>query len=43
VKENDAVAKVGHGQDNRDIVDNNQAQKLSHEEIEALKRSGLTG
>lgn len=36
VKESDP--KTQHGTDNRDIVDNNQAQKLTHEEIEELKR-----
>lgn len=29
--------------DNRDIVDNNTAQKLTQVEIEALKKSGMTG
>ena len=29
--------------DNRDIVDNNQAQRLTHEQIEAFKAEGLTG
>ncbi len=38
VKEEEIIDK-----DNRDIVDNNQAQKLSHEEIEALKAQGMTG
>jgi tRNA (adenine-N(1)-)-methyltransferase non-catalytic subunit len=29
--------------DNRDIVDNNCAQRLTHEEIEALKAQGVKG
>ena len=39
LKEGDVL----EGRDNRNIVDNNQAQKLSHIEIEAMKASGVTG
>ncbi|CDW89783.1 trna (adenine-n)-methyltransferase non-catalytic subunit trm6-like [Stylonychia lemnae] len=31
------------GRDNRDYVDDNKSQKLSHEEIEALKKQGMSG
>ena len=32
-----------HNKDNRDIVDNNLAQKLTHAEITELKQQGITG
>jgi len=34
---------ITSGKDNRDIIDNNQAQKMTHEEIEELKKKGMTG
>lgn len=39
VKEGDVLG----GKDNRDIVDNNSAQKLTQSEIENMKASGITG
>ena len=45
-EEEEEKEEVGDGvtnRDNRDIVDNNQAQKLTQEQIEALKSQGLTG
>ena len=39
VKEGDVLG----GKDNRDIVDNNQAQKLTQGQIEDMKASGITG
>jgi len=41
-KEVDAGEGVKN-RDNRDIVDNNQAQKLGQQEIEAMKAQGLSG
>lgn len=42
-QDQDGQAEVEERKDNRNIVDNNKAQKLSEEEISRLKAQGVSG